>query len=213
MPDTSRFYNAPEGPSVQPDEELPRRARFDVNASPAAFGGLVAQGEEKFGAGAQEAGQFFGQVAADQATNNFVQEATQIRGDFSNLRGQEAMTAWPEVQQKLNDAFEKNRADLPLGGQEYYDRFGRRELVNNQDYLLTHYNQQTTEWGKTVNDTTVQAGLTAIGQNPTDDNIYATNQARAVGAAIENAQLINGIDHRSLSRPRPRRSSATPSRT
>ena len=194
MPDTSRFYNADQGPQAQPDVELPRRARQDVSASPSEFGGLEATGLKEAGTGATQAGEFFGQVAADQATNNFLDEATKIRGDFSNLRGQDAMNAWPGVQKQITDAFDRNRANLTLGSQEYYDRFSRRELVNNQDYMLNHYNQQQNEWQKTTNISTDATSNTAIASNPSDDHAFELNQQRMVDAAVKNAQHENGID-------------------
>src|ERR1700679_728400 len=77
-------------PSVEPSAAPPDDYSH-VRASPEDFGALKAQGEEKLGQGLQQASnegfqvnKFFGQVAADNASNDFQHYATKLlHGDPS----------------------------------------------------------------------------------------------------------------------------------
>ena len=56
-----------------PDVE-PTTRGIDVHATPAAFGGAIAEGIESAGAEATKFGAFYDEVAADHAVNNLAQK-------------------------------------------------------------------------------------------------------------------------------------------
>lgn len=64
-------------PSVAPDV-ISGNDYSSVRATPDSFGGQIAQGEEKLGQGAFNSAQFFGKVAADDASNQFQDYATKL---------------------------------------------------------------------------------------------------------------------------------------
>ena len=64
-------------PQVEPNTSAPNDYQH-INATADSFGGQIAKGVEQFGAGATHAGRFFGQVAADDAANQFQDLSTKI---------------------------------------------------------------------------------------------------------------------------------------
>src|ERR1700719_2295772 len=70
--------------SVTPAEDTPRDYQRSDAATPAAFGGQLAEGGEALGKGMLTSSQFFGKVAADNASNDFQDFATKLlHGDPS----------------------------------------------------------------------------------------------------------------------------------
>src|ERR1017187_2573074 len=64
-------------PSVAPETRVPEDYQR-IQANPDQFGGLIARGEQELGAGATKASNFFGQVAADNASNNYQDSVNKI---------------------------------------------------------------------------------------------------------------------------------------
>src|SRR5271167_4317146 len=97
-------------PSVSPSEDTPNDYQSARGAEPEAFGGLYAQGLKQFGQGAEVAGKFFGQVAADNANNDYQDFTTKLLyGDpsktgadgnpdtgYFGLKGRAALDARPD---------------------------------------------------------------------------------------------------------------------
>ena len=102
--------------SVAPETRLPNDYQ-QIHADPSSFGGAIGQGLEKAGNAVTKTGEFFGQVAADNASNEYQANVDKIlHGDpnardengqpvqgFLQLKGKAATDAWPGVAKQLED--------------------------------------------------------------------------------------------------------------
>lgn len=176
-------------PDVAPQEAAPADT-LRVNPTASSFGGAIAQGAEQLGAGATKAGQFFGQVAADQASNNFQQQASELVTNYKALKGQAAIDARPQVEKNLDDLLSSTRSNLTTAQQNLqFDDFSRRyRTYLNQD-IGQHYDQQTQVWSKGVNDETLRLNLGAIAANPDDREAVNNATSDVINAHVKNAQL------------------------
>ena len=176
-------------PTVAPAENAPNDT-IRVNPTPASFGGLVAQGGQQLGAGAQRAGQFFGQVAADQASNNFQQQASDIVTNYKSLRGQQALDARPQVEKQLDDLLNSTRSTLTTPQQNLqFDDFSRRYRTYLNADIGTHYDQQQQVWMKGVHDQTIKVNLNSIAADPENADHVANAAKSVVDGYVNNARL------------------------
>src|SRR5579872_567616 len=100
----------------------PTTRGIDVRANPEQTGALIAEGTEHLAAGLNKAADFYNQVAADNATNNWHKKVENILyGDpndpdnspgYFNMKGQDAMNARPQVMQELEKAADEQRQTL-----------------------------------------------------------------------------------------------------
>lgn len=179
-----------------------------VQATPSSFGGAIAQGEEQVGQNISKVGQLYGQVAADDASNNFQDATTRImHGDpskmvpgpdgkpqpdlgYLGLRGRAASDARASTVQQVDDILKQTRAGLyTTESQLQFDSFSRRYRSYLLSQIGSHADQQMNEWYKTVNGATVQAGLRHISANPTDPDAVAAGAADATHGLVKNAEL------------------------
>jgi hypothetical protein len=175
-------------PDVAPDV----RGITGVDASPNAFGGLIAQGEQKLAEGAQKGLDFYGQVAADNATNNWHDKANKILyGDpsktvtgpdgtpqpdtgFFGLRGADAMAARPQVAAELDEAAKEARGSLfTPESQLQFDQDTRRSRFYMDQQTSQHADQQQQNWMISTNETKAALKLNTLGANPLDPAVKA----------------------------------------
>jgi hypothetical protein len=124
-------------PAQRPPEDYLR-----IGTTPRMFGEGIAEGEQRFGAGAEAAAAFFGEVRADDQTNKFMDASNNVLyGDpntpddrgFFGLQGEAASRAWPGVQKRLNDLRTQYREGLDTPRETFYfDQYTRRY----QSYML-----------------------------------------------------------------------------
>src|SRR5215472_4362208 len=163
-------------PSVEPQVGVPNRY-LNVPSTPAEFGGLIGAGMERLGAGALKAGQFYGQVAADEATNQYMEESRKLlKGDpndiqrdeqgnpildekgqtmpdrgFFGLEGAAAMRAQPRLEQRLADLRTRIHGSMLTGEQALrFDEDTRRMQYYQSLQIGSHAEQQAHVWAQRV---------------------------------------------------------------
>jgi soluble lytic murein transglycosylase-like protein len=199
MAQTDRFYNAPEGPQTQPVVESPRRARFELSTSPDMFGGLIAKGLTELGAGAKDAYNTFGQIAADQASNNFLGELGNLRSGLENTRGQATMDSYrgsegqPGFQEQAQKLFDDYRQQVPPGFQSNFDQVGRRYLFSTNNWAQSHFAQQSQAWAQGVAKDKENGAIANISAHPMDDGLFNNAMQDMGGAAVKQMQISSGI--------------------
>lgn len=186
----------------QPDDTL------RVRADPAAFGADLAQGAQQLGAGATKAGVFFGQVAADDASNQFQDAAMKImRGDptkmvagpdgkqqpdtgYLGLRGRAALDARPGTEAQIDGLLKTLRTNLQTPEQQFqFENFSRRYRSKVSEEIAAHADGQANTWYGQVNQSSAQLAMAHIAANPDDDAEFNHGLADLRGARIKDAQL------------------------
>ena len=121
---------------VQPDATPPDDYQR-IEANPSSFGGAIAQGAEKLGAGATDMSKFWGHVQADDASNNAQKEASDLAEHIRTLQGQDALDAQKGAYKSLDDIYTKYRNQLGSPDQQllydnqnrpFFDRFIRGQM-------------------------------------------------------------------------------------
>lgn len=198
-------------PSVTPQTEAPNDTSH-VQTNPAQFGGLAAQGIEKLAAGGLDAVKFYGQVAADNATNQLQEYNNAIlNGDpskkvqgpdgtmvpdtgFLGKRGADALSAAPDVLAGLDQKTKEIRDNLPTPEAKLqFDQDSRRYRFNWQAQIANHAREQQYTWAKSVNTQTEATALNVIGSAPESDATFAQGNDRLRGAYVRQAHL-DGTD-------------------
>ena len=193
--------------SVTPDATPPHDYQ-QISSSPDSFGAQIAQGEEKLGAGATKASTFFGQVAADDASNNFQDYATKLlHGDpnktvpgpdgqpmpdtgYMGLRGRAALDARPDVSRQLDDKLKELRGNLQSPEQQLqFDNFSRRYRSMVDERVGSHADGQATTWYTGVNTATAKLALDHISNNYDNAGELGHGLEDLKTAYVRNAQL------------------------
>lgn len=187
-----------------PGTVLPEVATPDdyahVQASPAAFGGLIAQGAQEAGAGASKAGAFFGQVNADQVSNNFQSQASTLVENYKKLQGQDALNAQPQVTSDLDNLLKTSRSQLNTPEEQLqFDDFSRRYRTYLNSDIGQHYDQQFLTHAISVNATSenlaLQDAAKAADSNNPDGIAHATSDL--INARIKQLQVRGEDDSQS----------------
>lgn len=179
-----------QGPgTVEADTRAPDDLQH-IEANPDQFGGLIAKGAQQFGAGASVAGKFFGQMQADQVSNNFQESATKIVDDYKRLQGQDALNAQPGVQKQLDDLLQQNRSQLSTPEEQLqFDNFSRRYRTYLNTDIGTHYDQQYQQHVKSVNSTSADLATQGIARNADNPNAFAASTSDLINARIKQLQF------------------------
>lgn len=197
--------------SEVPDEQAQGDAPDDyqhLQAGPEDFGGQIAKGAENLGSGIIDAEKFYGTVAADNGTNNTLQQVTNIlHGDpgrqvpgpdgqmapdtgYFGKRGADAMAARGDVAHEIDSIIATNRQTLSTPqAQLQYDTDTRRYRAQWLNEIGSHADQQQQVWATDTNNTSAVIALNAIGRNPNDPATVAAQQENVNKAYVRNAQL------------------------
>ncbi len=197
-------------PVDQPNDQL------RVEASPASFGGALAQGLEAAGQGGIDYSKFYNQVAGDHAVNNLLAAGTSIlHGDpnqpatdsqgqpilgpdgkplpdtgFLGKRGADAMSAREDAQAKLDEAINEQRQSLPTpAARAAFENESRRYRAQFQSELANHADTQQKVWATDTNNTYATRALNDVGRYAADDTASAAAGERVRAALVKNAQL------------------------
>lgn len=197
---------------VQADPRVPDDY-IHAEANPNAFGAQIAQGVGNVTQSALDVSKFYGQVAADSATNQ-LQEFTNktLNGDptqhtvgpdgttvqtdtgFLGKRGADAMSAAPQVLTSFDDKVKEIRDGLPTQEAKLqFDQDSRRYRFNWENQIADHARAQQGVWAKSVNANTEAQAYNIIGAAPEDDNAFSQGQEMVRKGAIKQAQL-DGTD-------------------
>src|SRR6185312_5876350 len=197
-------------PDIAPETRVPRDYnRPDVN--PAEFGGAIAQGGQKLGAGLTQAGDFFNQVAADNAANQFQEGAMKLlHGDpnktvpgpdgqmqqdlgYLGQRGQDALRERPMVESSLDQLPKQIRSGLQNPGQQLeFDSFTRRYRNMLASQIGSHADQQAQVWAQQVNRSSGDLAVAHISNNATNDTEFLNGREDLRRAYVRSAQLSGG---------------------
>lgn len=201
-----------EAPSVEPSTSVP----FDyqnIRATPDSFGGLIGQGEQRLGAGAQQAGgdlmqaalarqERYNQVASTDAYNQFLDKAQALTyGDpndpsqkgYYQLTGQDAVRALKPAQKSLDDTRSQILSTLPTAAARMeFQAQSKRLQMFTLDSMGRHYDQQSKVWGANTNAATEDLQARLISSQWNDDGAFSNGVHDIRMAAIRGAQSING---------------------
>lgn len=201
-----------EAPSVEPSTSVP----FDyqnIRATPDSFGGLIGQGEQRLGAGAQQAGgdliqaalarqERYNQVASTDAYNQFLDKAQALTyGDpndpsqkgYYQLTGQDAVRALKPAQKSLDDTRSQILNTLPTAAARMeFQAQSKRLQMFTLDSMGRHYDQQSKVWGANTNAATEDLQARLISSQWNDDGAFSNGVHDIRMAAIRGAQSING---------------------
>ena len=201
-----------DGPQLAPDSRAPDDyERLDVN--PNQFGAGVGSGLEQLGAGVQKAQQFYGQVAADNATNDFQDFATKkLYGDpakqvpqpdgtmgpdtgYMGLRGRAALDARPQLETDFSDRLAQTRSTLNSPEQQQqFDNFTRRYRANVSQTIGSHADNQFGAWAGETNKATGDLSLQHIATSPLDGPSVAHATQDLISSRVKDAQMRGGGD-------------------
>ena len=151
----------------------------------------VGAAAEKFGQAVQQTAHLYGQIQTDNVSNKVIQSARDLTDQYLSLRGEDAINARPQYEQKLSQLFNQGAAQLSTPDQlEYYNSSTRSYQDRYFGGLIaTHATQALYDHGKSVNDGTLQTGLDTIGGNPNDDNAFNVGSKLVIQSKIKQLQL------------------------
>ena len=198
-------------PTVEPQGA--ERSGYDINANPSEFGGLIGQGEQKLGAGAEQAGnelfntavqvqQRHNEVAVDGAFNQLQQKnLSRLFGDpndsnnkgYFALRGRDAMDA----QAPTVAGMESDRDEIANGLQNsaqrlLFEQQSRRMNMYQQESIGRHAALQSSVWDQQTQQAAEAIKLRAIGANPFDNGDFLHNLADGEFSAKKKAASAGG---------------------
>jgi len=188
--------------------------RQNIEASPADFGAATTQGLQQAGADFTKTADFYGEVAADNATNNLLDARDKLMyGDpsktvigpdgtptadtgFLGLRGAAAMKAAPEVSAQLDEAIKDQQDGLetPMARQAFENQ-SRRYRAQTLEQIGSHSDEQQKVWATSTNQTSADLAINQAARSPTDPATIAQSQEQIRQAYAKNAALA-GTDPR-----------------
>lgn len=196
------------GGTVAPDVRLPD-VYYRVNATPASFGGAVAQGTQELGQGAVKAGQFYGQIVTQRLQN---QAQTEYDGllhgvpgkmilqpdgsmapdtGFLGKRGDDAANSYADFQKNIDAIAKKYSALAPSQGDQL--EFDRWDQNYRKSYIERragdHYDQQFNSLAHGENEATAALSKSAIANNAFDDQEFERRKQDLRTAYVRRAHL------------------------
>jgi hypothetical protein len=199
-----------EAPIDQPNDQL------RIDASPASFGAPIAQGAEALGQGAMDQAKFYSQVAADHATNNYLDARTRIlHGDpsqpmldaggqpivgpdgkplpdtgYFGRQGADAMAARDDAQTALDEAAQEQMSSLQTpAAREAFENQSRRYRAADMADMGGYADKQQKVWATGTNTTAITKGLNGVGGVAADDAASDLEGQIVIDAARKNARL------------------------
>jgi hypothetical protein len=200
-------------PTTEPQPAAPPFQRIETpHAEANMFGAQVGQGLEQLGAGFQRASVVFGEVAADDASNQYQEKTNAIMfgvpgkmvlgpdgktmvpdSGFMGLKGDAALRARPEVQKQLEQARNEIRNGLMTGPQLLrYDDFSRRHKTWVEDRVGQHADTQANAWYDQVENASAAIAQKQIAVNANDPQAVLEGRERLREALVKKAQRMGG---------------------
>lgn len=199
--------------SVVPDTQVISTPPDDyqhIQSSPADFGGLIGQAEQKLGAEGEQAAnnvtqiglaqqQRFNQISGDDAMNQFMDAGDKLTfgvpGDpnspgLFNLKGSKALEVGPQVVTSLGKLRDQIKNGLQNDAQKLqFDEQSRRYFQYKQGDISRHLSSQADVYGRMVNDSAIQTSAVEAAHNYTSDDAIAHSLANAGSFADKNSGL------------------------
>jgi hypothetical protein len=193
-------------PQIQAPDDLQK-----IDARPEMFGGAIAQGMKEAGQGAVKAGQFYGQVAADDGTNQLSDRWNKrLYGDpskmvtgpdgkptpdtgYFGLKGADMLRARPQLAIDMDNDLKEIRAGLSSPeSQLQFDQYSRR-IRQNHDQMVGHAGEVAmTQYGQETNKSSADIAKNNISVNAADDNAFNHNAADLQTAYLKTNDLTGG---------------------
>lgn len=204
--------------STSPETQVPNDYQR-VDTSPAMFGGSIAQGEQQLGAGASKMAQFYGQVAADDATNNYQESQNKILhgdpngvqkdadgnpmmgpdgkplpdGGFFALKGEQQMRARAGVEKQLDDLVTQQRQGLSTpDSQLLFDQYSRRIRSYATQQIGDSASKQVDVWADNVAQKQGEVALNSLASNFSDPVAVGTLTHDVIDSFVKRAQINRG---------------------
>lgn len=191
-----------------------------IRADASSFGGEIARGTEKLGAGVEKASgevfninQFYGKVAVDDQINQVMTGSDRIRrGDpsrnvpgadgkpapdvgYMGLQGRAALEARAPTEKALDDLIESARGNLKSPQQQLeFDTQTRRMRSLWINEISSHANSQFKTWTAGVNDASAAHALNGYVANLDNAEAKASHARDYIDFKVRNAQLKFGDD-------------------
>src|SRR6185437_14385013 len=203
--------NVPGAPDVNPGG--PPADYQNIQANPAQFGGLIAQGVQRLGQGGQQGGndltqaaivtqQRFNEVASTDAFNQLQKRYYDLTfGDPSNpdqkgiysMHGADALRAGPVVTKKMDDIRSEISNGLQNDAQRLmFEQTSRRLQMYTADSIGRHLDAQGDAYAQAVNTATTHNQIAAITAQFNDDTGFNHSLEEMRRAAVQNAQVRYG---------------------
>lgn len=191
-------------PEVQPDGSVPDSYQH-IHANPSAFGAEIAEGAQKVGQGLSKAGEFYGQVSADNASNEYQTKVDKIlHGDpttmgpdgqpvkgFLALKGQAATDAWPGVSKQLEEERKvlANTMQTP-DQQQRFDNASKRYHSYATNQVGQHADSQYNAWYTDVENSSAKNAMTHIANNYNNEEEVKHGYSDLMQARLQTAQRM-----------------------
>jgi hypothetical protein len=203
---------AAELPQVAPDARPPADY-IEPRSSPADFGAAIGEGAQKLGAGALNAAHFYGQVAADNAANEFQDRSSKILyGDperqvmgpdgqmqtdtgYFGLKGRAALDKRKETERGLDDLLQQTRSGLTSPAQQLeFDNITRRYRSYLGGQIGRHADTEYSVWNTHVNKATADLQIDHIARTAYDEDQFLHGLEDLKRARVRQAQIMGGGD-------------------
>ena len=183
-------------PSVEPRPAPPSDYQ-NIQTSPQEFGAQVGAGAERLGAGVSQAGQLYGQIAADDQVNHVLTGLDDLQSKMLTLRGKDALDQQGAIRQQMSTLMDQARGNLSTADQVLQFNNQTRFLYSRADRtVVDHADQEMRVWGAGVNKSAQDLAYSGAAQAAASGDMTgaAAHTEDAVRAGIRNAQLQFGTD-------------------
>ncbi len=162
---------------------------------------------EKAGAGAEKAGEFYGQVAADHVMNDYVDQTNKrLYGDpnkqvagpdgamvqdtgFFGLKGAAMLAARPQLAKDMDEDLKAARSQLTSAESQFqFDTFSRRFRQIKDSEVGSRAEQANTEWMVNTNKDTINQTVQEITRDADNDNAFDGYRENLRHAFVKQAQ-------------------------
>lgn len=186
-------------PSVEPTQ-TPGPMQH-IETSPETFGAGLGQALEKTGSDAAAAASFYGNVASDHASDQWLDARNAIlhgdpnkQGDtgFMGLQGAAAMSAYQDTVKRYDTTLAQIRSTLNSPQQLLqFDQYTRRMRAYDLSDMGGWLDKQTKTWAATTNTATTDKNLNAIAGEP-NNQAFVDQATERVIAARTKAAILQG---------------------
>lgn len=197
-----------ETPTTEPvATPTPYQSFRTPTASAASFGGALAEGEQQAGRELSVTASHWGEIAADDASNNFQKQADRLlRGDPNNmitnpdgsqtpdtgymgLKGGEALRQRGTYENQLDDLLKKTRSGLYSEDQKLrFDNFSRRYRAVISSQMGTHADTQANAFAMGTHKSEAELGLNGVTANADNPKLVANYSEDVINAYVKMAQ-------------------------
>ena len=178
----------------------------NISTNPEMFGGLIAQGAEKLGAGAEHASQeafslsqFYQDTSVNAATNDFNKKqmdryyfGADGKPGFFTLKGYDAAGSLPELQANIEADREQFGQGLSPYGKQQYELATRRSSLIMAEKAGAHASQQYDVGAANTYADKEKLAQQTVGMTWNDDNVFNQQADIAKAAAEARVRLSTG---------------------